>query len=221
MPDFDEVRFPTAIARGAVGGPERRTEIVALVSGHEGAEHALGGQSAPLRHRLWHPLRRRSRGCGGLLRGARRPAERIPFKDWSDYKSCSPSAAPAATDQAIGVGTGALATFQIVKHHTSGVRTWVRTIRKPVAGTVQIAVNGDPKTAGSHFNAGSSTGVVAFTPGNIPGAGQAVTAGYEFDVPVRFDTELLQTTLTVDRSFRRGGRARHRGSRLLTRGIPR
>jgi uncharacterized protein (TIGR02217 family) len=124
---------------------------------------------------------------------------RIRFNDWFDYKSCPPSASPAATDQAIGVASGALATSQLVKHYTSGVRTWVRAIRKPVAGTVAIAVDGSPKTPGTHFNVDASTGLVTFTPGNIPTAGQAVTAGYEFDVPVRFDADLRQTTLTVER----------------------
>jgi uncharacterized protein (TIGR02217 family) len=199
MPDFDEVRFPTAIARGAVGGPERRTEIVALVSGHE--ERNTPWADSRRRYDIGYGIRSADdlaavvaffEARAGRLRGFR-------FKDWSDYKSCTPSAYPAATDQAIGIGTGALATFQLVKHYTSGVRTWVRAIRKPVAGSIAIAVNGDPKIPGTHFNADSTTGVVTFTAGNIPVAGQAVTAGYDFDVPVRFDTDLLQTTLTVER----------------------
>ena len=199
MPDFDEVRFPTAIARGAVGGPERRTEIVALVSGHE--ERNTPWADSRRRYDIGYGIRSADdlaavvaffEARAGRLRGFR-------FKDWSDYKSCPPSAAASGTDQAIGVGTGVLATFQLVKHYTSGVRTWVRAIRKPVVGTVSVAVNGVPKVNGTQFNTDSSTGLVTFTPGNIPGANQAVTAGFEFDVPVRFDNDLLQTTLTVER----------------------
>ena len=33
--------------------------------------------------------------------------------------------------------------------------------------------------------------------GGLPGAGEAVTAGYEFDVPVRFDTERIAVSLTA------------------------
>jgi uncharacterized protein (TIGR02217 family) len=36
---------------------------------------------------------------------------------------------------------------------------------------------------------------VSFLPGAIPGAAQAVTAGFEFDVPVRFDSDLLTINL--------------------------
>ena len=33
--NFHEVRFPSAISFGSTGAVERRTEVVALVSGHE------------------------------------------------------------------------------------------------------------------------------------------------------------------------------------------
>jgi uncharacterized protein (TIGR02217 family) len=128
----------------------------------------------------------------GRLRGFR-------FRDWSDYKSCPPSGTPSATDPTIGAGDGTTTSFQLVKHYTSGARTWVRAIRKPVAGTVQAAVDGVAKTAGTHFNVDAATGLATFTAGNLPAVGEAVTAGHEFDVPVRFDTDLLQTTLTIER----------------------
>lgn len=117
------MQFPTAIARGAVGGPERRTEIVALVSGHE--ERNTPWADSRRRFDIGYGIRSADdlaavvaffEARAGRLRGFR-------FKDWSDYKSCPPSATAAAIDQAIGVGTGALATFQLVKHYTSGVRT--------------------------------------------------------------------------------------------------
>ena len=200
MPDFDEVRFPTVIARGAVGGPERRTEIVALVSGHE--ERNSPWADSRRRYDIGFGIRSADdlatvvaffEARAGRLRGFR-------FKDWSDYKSTAPSAQPAAGNQAIGIGTGALTTFQLVKHYTSGARTWTRAVRKPVAGTVLVAVNGVAKTLGTQFTVNTATGIITFTAGNIPAAGQAVTAGFEFDVPVRFDADLLQTTLSLERT---------------------
>jgi uncharacterized protein (TIGR02217 family) len=188
---FDEVRFPTDISFGATGGPERRTDVVQLASGFEE------------RNATWaHSRRKYDAGYGvksldqlhdviaffearlGKLHGFR-------WKDFGDWKSCKPGQTPAATDQPIGTGTGALATFQLQKTYTSGARSYVRTIRKPVANTVKVAVAGVVKTVGTHFTLDAATGIVTFTGGNIPTNGQAITAGYEFDVPVRFDTDHL------------------------------
>ena len=40
-----------------------------------------------------------------------------------------------------------------------------------------------------------TTGLIAFLPGAIPPAGQQVTAGFEFDVPARFDTDQIRINL--------------------------
>ena len=69
-------------------------------------------------------------------------------------------------------------------------------IKKPVAGTVKVAVAGVVKTLGTQFTIDPASGVVTFLAGNIPGSGQSVTAGFEFDVPVRFDTDKLEVNLT-------------------------
>jgi uncharacterized protein (TIGR02217 family) len=42
-----------------------------------------------------------------------------------------------------------------------------------------------------------ATGEAVFLPGSVPGAGEEITAGYEFDVPVRFDTERITVSLTA------------------------
>jgi uncharacterized protein (TIGR02217 family) len=189
---FDDVRFPTTISRGASGGPERRTEIVTTASGREE------------RNSRWADSRRRyNAGFGvkslndvhdvlrffeerrGRLHGFR-------WKDHADWKSCPPQNAISPLDQAIGTGTGSAATFQLVKRYGSGLRDYVRTITRPVAGTVRIAVNGI-ETA--QFTANAATGVVTFNTGSIPAAGAAVTAGFEFDVPARFDTDSLSINL--------------------------
>ncbi len=116
------------------------------------------------------------------------------WKDWSDYKSCAPAATPSPTDQAIGTGDGVNASFQLVKIYGSGFAPWTRTIAKPVAGSVVVAVAG--VTANPlDYAVNTTTGVVTFAVGHIPASGQAVTAGFEFDVPVRFDTDQLEINL--------------------------
>ena len=82
-----------------------------------------------------------------------------------------------------------------MKRYASGSQTWVRTITKPVAGSVTIALNGAPQGFG--WSVDTTTGAVTFT--TAPGAGVAITAGFEFDVPVRFDTDVLDVTLDLER----------------------
>ena len=117
------------------------------------------------------------------------------FKDWGDHKSCLPSGTPSPTDQSIGTGDGTTTAFQLVKHYASGSQTWTRTIAKPVAGTVRVALDGAEQI--DDWSVDTTTGVVTFD--IAPAAGVAVTAGFAFDVPVRFDTDVLDVTLDLER----------------------
>jgi uncharacterized protein (TIGR02217 family) len=96
------------------------------------------------------------------------------FKDWGDHKSCLPSGTPSPTDQTIGTGDGAATTFQLVKRYASGGQTWTRTITRPVAGSVRIALDGVEQLSG--WSADTTTGVLTF--GTAPAAGVAITAGF-------------------------------------------
>lgn len=192
---FHEVRFPDNISRGARSGPERRTQIVELASGDE--ERNASWANSRRRYDVAYGIRRADdldavvqffEARNGRLHGFR-------FKDWGDYKSCKPSQTPAATDQLIGTGDGSQTAFQLVKRYTSGSQTWLRTITKPVAGSVTIALNGTPQASG--WTIDSTTGIVTF--GTAPGNGVAIRAGFEFDVPVRFDSDTLDVTLDIER----------------------
>ncbi len=90
------------------------------------------------------------------------------FKDHADFKSCPPLAAISALDQAIGTGTGSQAGFQLRKSYGAVHAPFERVISKPVAGTVQIAVDGVPMVAGIDFTVDGTTGLVTFLPGNEP-----------------------------------------------------
>jgi uncharacterized protein (TIGR02217 family) len=192
---FHETRFPDNISRGARGGPERRTQIVELASGDE--ERNASWANSRRRYDVAYGIRKADdlaaviaffEARGGRLYGFR-------FKDWSDYKSALPSVAISRTDQSLGTGTGAATQFQLVKRYTSGAQTWTRTITKPVAGTFLVALNGVNQPTGWTVN--TTTGIISFTV--APGIGIAVTAGFEFDVPVRFDSEAMDVTLDFER----------------------
>ena len=195
---FHEVRFPTSLSFGSAGGPQRRTEVVTLANGFEE------------RNTPWaHSRRRYDAGLGmrslddiavliaffearqGQLNGFR-------WKDWADYKSGSPSTAVTPTDQVIGTGNGINRVFALAKTYGSGGHSYVRPIAKPVSGTIRIAVNGAELPA-SAFAADAASGTITLA--IAPDVGVVVQAGFEFDVPVRFDTDQIVTSVA---SFQAG-----------------
>jgi uncharacterized protein (TIGR02217 family) len=117
------------------------------------------------------------------------------WKDRVEFQSSPPSMAVAATDQEIGIGDGETNTFQLVKAYGSAFAPWIRAIRKPVAGSVTVAVDGVAAVP-VDWSCDPATGVVTFDAGAMPGEGAVVTAGFQFDVPVRFDTDTLEVNLT-------------------------
>lgn len=196
---FHEVRFPANLSFGSVGGPERRTEVVTLANGFEE------------RNTPWAHSRRRYDAGAGMrslddidalvsffeARGGRLNAFR--WKDWSDYKSCLPSRTPDFEDQIIGRGDGETTSFQLAKTYRSGLESYSRPIKKPVTGTIRIGVQGDLQIETVHYTVDAMTGIVTFL--SPPDDGVEITAGFEFDVPVRFDTDIIQTSVA---SFQAG-----------------
>jgi uncharacterized protein (TIGR02217 family) len=192
---FHEVRFPDDISRGARGGPERRTQVVELASGDE--ERNASWADSRRRYDAAYGIRRADdlaaviaffEARGGRLHGFR-------WKDWGDYRSGLPSAPVLAIDQALGTGDGTTTAFQLVKRYESGAQVWTRRIVKPVAGTIRVARAGVEQLSG--WSVDTTTGLVSFD--MAPAAGEFVTAGFEFDVPVRFDTDRLDVTWDLDR----------------------
>lgn len=193
MTAFHDVRFPASIAFGAVGGPERLTQIVTLSSGKEE------------RNSPWSRSRRRwDVGAGvkslddmaaliaffearmGALYGFR-------FTDPFDASSTIPVASITAGDQNLGSGDGTTTNVQLIKTYESGGHTTTRTITKPHASSVLVALDGTAQTQGVDYTIDSLTGVVSFA--SAPTAGASITAGFTFDTPVRFDTDRLDISL--------------------------
>ncbi|SEN35551.1 TIGR02217 family protein [Gemmobacter aquatilis] len=196
---FHEIRFPANLSFGSVGGPERRTEIVTLANGFEE------------RNTPWdHSRRRYDAGVGlrslddverliAFFEARRGQVYGFRWKDWSDFKSCPASKTVTAVDQIIGTGDGKTVSFGLVKTYRSGGAEYVRPIVKPVAGSVKVAIARDDKVEGLEFTVDPATGVVTFS--TPPDTGTVVSAGFEFDVPVRFDTDRIQTSVA---SFQAG-----------------
>lgn len=194
---FHEVLFPTNIGYGSSGGPTRRTDIVTLDSGYE--QRNTPWAHARRRYNITYGLKTYDdlhtlitfwEARAGQLHGFR-------FRDFSDYKSCAPLQTAAPTDQLLGTGDASDVTWQLIKTYTSGSNSYVRTIAKPVSGTVRVALNDVEQLSG--WSVDTTTGLITFV--SAPGSGVSIKAGYHFDVPVRFEADQL----VIDQSaFRHG-----------------
>jgi uncharacterized protein (TIGR02217 family) len=193
--DFHEVRFPLDVSLGSRGGPVRRTDIVTLASGREHRnsrwassrrryDAGLGVRTVDALHTVIAFFEERR----GRLHGFR-------FRDRTDWRSGPPSKEPTPLDQRIGTGDGQARNFQLVKAYGSSFAPYGRAIAKPVGGTVRVALDGVEQAVGSQFTCDPATGIVAFAA--APPAGAVITAGFAFDVPVRFDTDELDIDLSA------------------------
>ena len=196
---FHEVRFPLRLSLGASGGPGRRTDIVALSN---------GGETRNARHA--DARRRYDAGTG--LRGLDDLYELTAFfearrgqlfgfryRDPVDHASAPPGQEVTAIDQQIGTGDGANRLFPLTKTYADAGGATVRRIEKPVEGSIVTAVDGlalDP----TDFAVDPTTGLVTIAAAATPGPGAVVTAGYEFDIPVRFDTDRIEISLAAFRA---------------------
>jgi uncharacterized protein (TIGR02217 family) len=176
MDEFEDVSFPIAIGQEASVSPGYSTNVVTSASGHE------------YRNANWSEARLRF-DAGPGVRGERELATLIAFfrarrgravgfrfRDPFDFCSAPDGGEVAATDQALGVGDGARTRFSLRKSYGDVERR----ITRPVPGTVRIAVDGVERIGGWTLQGG----VVEF--GDAPGAGAMVSAGFQFEVPVRF-----------------------------------
>ncbi len=197
--NFHEVRFPASLSFGSVGGPERRTDIVTLANGFEE------------RNTPWaHSRRRYDAGLGmrslddietliSFFEARQGQMFGFRWKDWSDFKSGAATAEVDKGDQVIARGDGETTVFQLIKTYSSGGFSYVRPILKPVLGTVTLGLDQDAQHEGVDFEVDLATGRVTFTA--PPPEQVEITSGFEFDVPVRFDTDKIQTSVA---SFQAG-----------------
>lgn len=195
LQSFHEVLFPFSVARGLRGGPVRRTDVVTLASGAES------------RNARWARSRRRyDAGLGVrslddlhavIAFFEERRGRLIGFRlhDRTDCRSGPPGAVTGPGDQLLGTGDGETLVFQLTKIYGGVHAPYTRPIVKPVAGSVRVARDGDELVPNVDFVADSTNGQVTLL--MAPAEGSVLTAGYAFDVPVRFDTDSLDIDLSA------------------------
>ncbi len=197
MQAFHDIRFPLGVSFGATGGPEWKNEIVSLTSGHE----QRNARWAASRHHYDAGTGVRSLAdletVLTFFEARRGSLHAFRFRDPFDHQSSTAGKPIAATDQALGQGDGKQAIYQLRKHYGDHIRP----ITKPQVGSVRVAVAGAEKREPTDFVVDVLTGRIVFQPGRLPPAGSVVTAGFAFDVPVRFDADRL--TISI-KSFQAG-----------------
>lgn len=181
---FDDVSFPIEIGAEASVAPGFSTNVVTSASGHESRN--VNWQQARLRFDAGPGVRSEEEveTLLAFFRARRGAAVGFRFRDPYDSSSSGMTGTPAATDQAIGSGDGTRTRFALTKSYGAGEQ---RRITRPVPGTVRVAVDGNDQATGWTLQA---LGEVVFAA--PPAAGAAVTAGYQFDVPVRFAEDRLE-----------------------------
>jgi uncharacterized protein (TIGR02217 family) len=200
LPAFHDVRFPLSISFGATGGPERNIEIVSLSSGRE--KRNL---------RQAHALRRYDAGTGlraiseiddilNFYEARKGPLHAFRFRDPFDWKSCGLAGAISPLDQKIGVGNGVQTAFPLSKTYGHAAYAYQRPLSCVVAASLRVSVDGDEVSPSTYIVTAPGNEIV-FQPGSIPANGKIIKAGFEFDVPVRFEAASLTLSLA---NFRAG-----------------
>lgn len=174
---FIDARILECVAYGFSFGPEFRTTVTELRSGSE----ARNAEWARFRWRGVAPYQNINPDdyhalLGAFLR-AKGMANTFRFKNWMEG---------AVEGQPLGNAPSGTTAVQLVRTYDPfGGSSYQRTVTKPVAGTVTVYQNGVAK-AGS---VDTSTGL--FTPSTSWSAGQPLTADFEYDIPMRFDSDNL------------------------------
>jgi uncharacterized protein (TIGR02217 family) len=178
---FDDISFPLALGRDASVSPGFSTAIVTTASGWE--QRNADWASGRMRFDAGPGVRSEADVATliGFFRARRGAAKGFRFRDPYDFSSNAMMGVPGPTDQALGTGDGVRTAFALVKRYGTGADAEVRRITRPVAASIIVAVAGVTRASGWTLGAG---GMVLFDV--APGVGAAVTAGFRFDVPVRF-----------------------------------
>lgn len=190
---FADVTFPLAIGRDANVVATTSTAIVAGSGGRE--QRNVEWAEARLMFDAGPGIRSEDELATliAFFRARRGPGQAFRFRDPLDDSSGRGTDDPTPFDQLVGTGDGAATRFPLVKLYGDVARR----ITRPVAGTVRVAVAGAETSAFSP----APLGIVVLD--TAPPAGARVTAGFRFDVPVRFAEDRLE----VSRATFRAGEA--------------
>lgn len=196
----EDIRLPEDVERGAQSAPTFNTTVITLANGFERRNQnwSLPRQSFDISYGI--SLKPQLDAVINTFYAVKGQFDGFRFKDWSDFEIGDSFGEDDTTRQQIGTTDTTTNTFQIYKRYAAGAVSFNRVITKPVAGTVRLWVNSVEITLGagaSQFQVNTTTGVVTIGSTLAAQSGTAVEVICEFDVPVRFNTDLLNISTEV------------------------
>lgn len=198
MAEFLEERMPLDIRMGVVHSNDYSVVITRTAGG---AEHRQLVHPYPVRRWTINFTLLRDDLAARVLALYHRAYGRYAgfrVRDVDDYNSSS-SGRGAITDLDQVATRLSSGIYQLRKEYGAGgsplgIGRPARIVYKPVSGTVIAAKNG--VTISSGLSVDTTTGRLTITP--APLIGDTITAGFEFDVPARFDSAISVSSLSRD-----------------------
>lgn len=182
MAMFHEIQFPTDISYGAAGGPTYSTGVITTMSG--GEQRAQHWSQSRIKYDVSQGVKTKPQldKLIAFFRARKGKAYGFRFKDWTDYQ--------AENQTCLRIGSNPCQ-YQLQKMYVDELGyTDIRTIKKPVIGTVKIYIADELVEEG--YSLDHSTGILTFVEDPAP---EQVIASFEFDVPMRFDSDEMPISL--------------------------
>ena len=179
---FLEIRFPESIAFNSSSILEFNTTIIKAKNGYE--QRNINWNSNKMKFNIINGIKTKTEldELITFFRNVKGAGYGFRFKDFTDYQ---------AENQYIGVGNGEIKEFQLIKaYRVSDNIVYYRKITKPIISTVRVFIN---DIESKDFNIDLTTGLITL---NIaPEIDSTIKASFEFDVPVRFENDIMEITM--------------------------
>lgn len=179
---FLEIRFPESIAFNSSSILEFNTTIIKAKNGYE--QRNINWNSNKMKFNIINGIKTKAEldELITFFRNVKGAGYGFRFKDFTDYQ---------AENQYIGVGNGEIKEFQLIKaYRISDNIVYYRKITKPVISTVRVFIN---DIESKDFNIDLTTGLITLN--TVPEIDSTIKASFEFDVPVRFENDIMEITM--------------------------
>lgn len=179
---FLEIRFPESIAFNSSSILEFNTTIIKSKNGYE--QRNINWNTNKMKFNIINGIKTKAEldEVITFFRNVRGAGYGFKFKDWTDYQ---------VDNQYLGLGDGVTKEFQLIKsYRVSDNIVYYRKITKPVISTVRVFIN---DIESKDFNIDLTTGLITLN--TVPEIDSTIKANFEFDVPVRFENDIMEITM--------------------------